>query len=202
MENLSIDIIKLLRYLIPGFIAASIFYSLTPFPKQSPFERTVQALVFTIFIQALVYGVKSILIFIGYKYALLKWDANSELIWSIIIAILLGLTFSYLINNDKIHEKLRNWNITKETSYFSEWYSSFSNKENVTYIVLHFENGRRLYGWPKEFPSAPEKGHFIIEEASWLDDDNNEIKITGVKSVLIDVKKINLIEFMEKHKEN
>jgi putative flippase GtrA len=202
MENLSIDIIKLLRYLIPGFIAASIFYSLTPFPKQSPFERTVQALIFTVFIQALVYGVKSILIFVGKRWTLLEWNTNFELPWSIIIAILLGLIFSYLINNDKTHKKLRDLNITKETSYFSEWYSAFSNKENITYIVLHFEDGRRLYGWPKEFPSAPEKGHFIIEKASWLDDNNNEIGITGVKSVIVDVKEINLIEFIEKHKEN
>ncbi|MBW1649789.1 MAG: hypothetical protein JRJ44_03745 [Deltaproteobacteria bacterium] len=198
METLSIDVIKLLSYLIPGFISASIFYSLTPFPKQSPFERTVQALIFTIFIQALVYGVKSIFVFIGNIGTLLEWNTNSELIWSIIIAILLGLTFSYLINNDKIHKKLRKWGITKKTSYFSTWYGTFYDEEYITYIVLHFKDGKRLYGWPTEWPSDPEKGHFIIEQPLWLDDNNKEIEITGVKSILVDVKEVELVEFMEK----
>ena len=199
MDTLSLDIINLLKYLIPGLISASIFYSLTAFPKQSPFERTVQALIFTVVIQALVYIVKSIFIFIGYKWRILwEWNANSTLIWSIIIAILLGLSFSYLINNDKIHKQLRKWNITKETSYSSTWYGAFSFEENITYIVLHFKDGSRLYGWPTHWPSDPEKGHFIIKQPSWLDEDNNEIEIKGVSSVLVDVKEIDLVEFMEK----
>ncbi|SUP44184.1 Uncharacterised protein [Vibrio furnissii] len=54
MENLTNDIITLLQYLLPGFVAAWMFYSLTSYPKPSQFERVVQALIFTIFIQAIV----------------------------------------------------------------------------------------------------------------------------------------------------
>ncbi|OWO67359.1 hypothetical protein B2J67_20175, partial [Vibrio cholerae] len=54
MENLTNDVITILQYLLPGFVSAWVFYSLTSYPKPSQFERVVQALIFTIFIQAIV----------------------------------------------------------------------------------------------------------------------------------------------------
>ena len=42
------DIVGVLTFLLPGFVAASIFYSLTSYPKPSPFDRVVQALIFTV----------------------------------------------------------------------------------------------------------------------------------------------------------
>ena len=42
------DIVGVLTFLLPGFVAASILYSLTSYPKPSPFDRIVQALIFTV----------------------------------------------------------------------------------------------------------------------------------------------------------
>ena len=196
METFAKDFITLLQYLLPGFVAAWVFYSFTSFPKPSQFERVVQALIFTIFVQAFVFITKKIFLLIETKWTLFNWNSHFVLIFSIAFGILLGIIFSYFANNDKIHKKLRDWGITKESSYPSEWFGAFL--ENVTYVVLHFEDGRRLYGWPIEWPSEPEKGHFVLEQASWLDENNKEIPITGVKSIMINAKDVKWVEFMEK----
>lgn len=64
MNALTGNVVDLLTFLLPGFVAAAVFYSLTPFPRRDPFERTVQALIFTILIQAAVVVVQSSLLFV------------------------------------------------------------------------------------------------------------------------------------------
>ena len=73
----------------------------------------------------------------------------------------------------------------------------------MTYVVLHLDGERRLYGWPIEWPSESERGHFVLTEASWLDDEskdekNNQIELTGVSSIMVDVKQVKMVEFMKK----
>lgn len=104
-----------------------------------------------------------------------------------------GLT--YYSNNDKFHRFLRKLNITKETSYASEWFSAFSS--NITYVVLHLNDGRRIYGWPREWPTEPSIGHFVLQQASWLDDDNKQVSLDGVKSILIKGADVDMVEFMK-----
>ena len=48
MDWASGDIVSVIYYLLPGFVAAWVFYGLTAHPKASPFERVVQALIFTV----------------------------------------------------------------------------------------------------------------------------------------------------------
>ena len=49
----SSEIVGVLTFLLPGFVAAGIFYSLTSHPKPSAFDRTVLALIFTVVGQTL-----------------------------------------------------------------------------------------------------------------------------------------------------
>ncbi len=202
MGSVTNNIIQILQFLLPGFVAAWIFYSLTSYAKPSQFERVVQALIFTLFVQALVGVVKYISIMVGTYCSIGKWNDNSSLILSIVFAILLGVIFSYFANNDKLHKYLRDKGITRETSFPSEWFGTFLN--NVTFIVLHFEDERRLYGWPIEWPSEPDKGHFVIADPSWIDENGAEKRITGVNNILVDVKDVKWVEFLEKtwEKEN
>ena len=53
MNWASSETVKILAFLLPGFVAAAVFYSLTSHPKPSQFERVVQALVFTAIVQGL-----------------------------------------------------------------------------------------------------------------------------------------------------
>jgi len=54
---------------------------------------------------------------------------------------------------------------------------------------------RRLYGWPAEWPSKPGQGHFRIEEAEWLQDEQlDSIKVQG--TLLIPESEVEMVEFL------
>jgi hypothetical protein len=186
MENLSTELIATLHFLLPGFISAWIFHALTSYPKQSQFERVIQALIFTVIIQSV--------LFLLFYFSAINIE-KFELIFSLIIAIILGLFLAYFTNNDKFHKILRKLKITKETSYASEWFSAFS--ERVTYIVIHLKDGRRILGWPMEWSTEPNNGHFLLSDASWIDDDNKEIALKNVENILIDSSDVKLVEFLK-----
>ena len=170
-------------------------YGFTSYPKPSQFERVVQALIFTLIIQAAVYCVEGVLKWIGNYFLWGAWSTNSELVTSIIVASIMGFVFAYFANTDKFHSLARHVGITRETSYPSEWFGVFSKK--ITYVILHLNDERRIYGWPIEWPSEPGKGHFSLQQVSWLDD-NNEIPLSGVDSVLIKGEDVKWVEFMNK----
>jgi len=197
METFAEDFVTLLQYLLPGFVAAWLFYSFTSYPKPSQFERVVQALIFTLFVQVLVFLIKSILVLAGNILPLFPWNSQADLVWSILCAIFLGGIFSYFANNDKIHKKLREIGFTRESSYASEWFGAFI--KNVTYVVLHLDDDRRLYGWPIEWPTDPNKGHFVLADASWLlENDEPEIYLEGVENIMIDARHVKMVEFLKK----
>lgn len=190
MDSLSISIIELLRFLLPGFLSAWVFYGFTSFEKPSQFERVVQALIFTLAIEVLVHASK--VVFLNVSWV---WGNSYDLFASFIFALLLGFLFAYFANNDWIHGRLRQLRISGESSYPSEWYGAFYS--NPSYIVLHFADGRRLFGWPSEWPSSPESGHFLVENASWLDEDGNEEPLTDVSFMLISAQDVHLVEFVK-----
>jgi len=194
METISKDLISLLQFLLPGFISAWVFYALTSYPKPSQFERVIEALIFTVIIQAMVHVIRALLA--GRFYAVSVRSDTSQLIWSIPCAILFGLVFSYFANNDMLHALFRKLGVTRETSFPSEWFGAFL--KNTTYVVLHLDDERRLYGWPLEWPSEPGSGHFLITDASWLTEEGEEILITGVENLLVDVRHVKWVEFMKK----
>ncbi|MCF7507299.1 DUF6338 family protein [Vibrio sp. L3-7] len=197
MENLSNNIIVLLQYLLPGFVAAWMFYSLTSYPKPSQFERIVQALIFTIFIQAIVKSMEISVSYLKTQGFDLLLPEQFGLVGSVTTALVLGFLFVFFANNDYLHGLLRKANITRETSYPSEWFGAFL--KDITYVVLHLEDERRLYGWPKEWPSEPTSGYFVITDPTWLNEDGSEISIPGVKHILIDANDVKWVEFMEKN---
>ena len=195
MDLITNDIVSILIYLLPGFITAWIYYGLTAFPRPNQFERIIQALIYTVIIQGITILTKIILLFIGDKwFVICPWTDTSKLITSIIIAFILGLIISKISNNDGLFRKLRKYKFTPLTSYPSEWYGVFALNKN--YIVLHLHDGRRLYGWPIEWPSQPELGHFSITQAEWLTD-KEPIKLSRVKTMLIPSKEVKYVEFIK-----
>lgn len=192
MDGLVKEVIPLLQYLIPGFLTAWIFYSLTAFKRPDTFGQIVQALIFTFVIHGAVLVVKAGLLWIGSKgYSVGLWDVKTEASWSFVISVLLGFLSCYWATNDKLHEWLRNIDVTKQTSYPSEWYSTFARHER--FVVLHLVDERRLYGWPSEWPSDPSSGQFVIEGPSWLEGDKE--RPFGADFVVIDSSKVQWVEF-------
>ena len=51
MEHVAPAVVDLLQFLLPGFLAAWVFYAFTSYQKPSEFERVIQALIFTLLIK-------------------------------------------------------------------------------------------------------------------------------------------------------
>ena len=194
MELPSKAIVDLLTYLLPGFIAVMVLYILTPTIRPIPFERVVEALILTLVIQVLMLGWKRILLWAVKFGTVGVWTANIQLVWSVIFAVCLGLGLSYLCNTDILHSRLRQIGLTLQTSYPSEWYSTLAR--NQGYVVLHLVGQRRLFGWPQEWPSSPDKGHFVIAQAEWLDGDKR-IPLDGVDKIVVRAVDIEMVETMK-----
>lgn len=83
MPELSKDVVALLQYLAPGFLVAWVYFGLTSHVKPSQFERVVQALVFTVAVQALVAIEQWAAGVVGANVVVLgEWTAASSLVAS------------------------------------------------------------------------------------------------------------------------
>ena len=194
MDLISTQLGQLLMFLLPGFIAAWVFHGLTPYPKPPQFERLVHAFILTAIVNALVW--------LGNRWWTLPQDQTSVLASGVGAGLLLGVLLAAAANHDLLHAALRRLRITRQNSLPSEWYSAFARHNS--YIVLHLSGERRLYGWPEEWPSSPEKGHFHMAEAEWLLTDGTSTPLTGVETVVVPVAQVEMLEFMHpviRHKE-
>jgi len=202
MVGVSKEVVSLIFHLLPGFLTAWIFYGLTAHPKRSPFERAVQALIFTALVRVFVVAIESTVLFIGEwkPWTLGKWTENTSYVWSIFLAILLGHVLAYFANKNIYHALLNSkFDLTQRTSYPSEWFSAFTRYKN--YIILHLAGGRRVYGWPNEWPDHPDAGHFVLQEPSWLLEDNTEVPIVVDEFMLIPAADVEMVEFLKNTEE-
>lgn len=194
MPEISRDLVALLSYLLPGFLVAWIFYSLTSHQKPGQLERVIQALIFTLLVSGLVVVVREALFLAGRFHIFGVWDQDAELLVSIVVALLLGLCLAYLTNTDVLHEWLRNRHISKRSAHPSEWCIVFAM--NPSYIVVEFKDGRRLYGWPSVWPSDFVKGHMFITDPSWIHG-AEPLHLHGNRGILVKAADIEHVEFIK-----
>ena len=211
MSWASSEIVGVLVFLLPGFVAAAVFYSLTSHSKPGAFDLIIQALIFTAAGQAIT---SAIILVFGATVGNVAWAENWGFVLSLVVSVFLAVLVAYVLNNDVAHRVLRRIRITRETSYPSEWYSTFARHE--CYVVLHMKGQRYLYGWPEEWPSRPDEGHFRITEAEWLesdrrtpaegadrtgdligDDGDGRTPAEGVAAILIPAGEVEMVEFVE-----
>ena len=81
------EIVGVLSFLLPGFVAAAIFYSLTSYPKPSPFDRVVQALIFTVIGK----GITDAVLFLCTTPNPNANGNNWEVLLSLAVAVVLGI---------------------------------------------------------------------------------------------------------------
>jgi hypothetical protein len=191
MNIITNELISILTFLLPGFITSFLFYALTSFPKKSEFEAVVIALIYTVIINAIVE-------LLDKHFAISEWNHLAKSVWSIIIALFIGLLWSCLYNNDLIHKGLRIIRITNQTSYPSEWYGTFS--ETKRFIVLDLKDGRKITGWPLLWPNDPKQGHFVLEQVRWVieeDGKSSDIPLETVDKIMIDVNNVEMVTFLK-----
>lgn len=194
MKNIDGDMIDLFFALLPGLLAATVFHSVTPYPKRDIFDRIVNALIFTAVGQMFVGVSKPIALMIGKYFSLGIWNENTELWHTSAGATICAILLAYSLNNDLVHKSLRFFKITKRVSYPSQWYSAHSNFEN--YITIELRNGRRILAWPQEWPDSPDNGHYVLTNASWVLDNGEQIPLPDIRAMMIDTSEVERVEFM------
>jgi hypothetical protein len=197
MDDTSKAVLEVLIYLLPGLVSAALVYVLTPAARPVPFERLVQALLYTIVVQALLVIARGAFTLVGsHCCAIGYWTEGVALVWSVLLAVVVGLLSAWADNTDRVHALLRRAGITYQTSFPSEWFGAFSQNEG--YVVLHLKGERRLYGWPEEWPSSPERGHFVVAQAEWLTPEGRT-PLSGVQHILVRAEDVEMVEMMVKY---
>lgn len=199
MGETSKDVLALLTQLMPGFLTAWVVYGLTTYTKPPQFERVVQALIYSFIVNAVVAVIEWAALIAGRFVVLGMWDKRSELIYSTLIALALGLVLSYLMRSDKFFALARRFKLTSRTPFPSEWYGAFACFPR--FVVLHLSGARRIAGYPEEWPTEPTTGHFRLTNAAWINEDNTETPLDGNESILIDAKQVEMVEFLKDVKE-
>ena len=189
MHEWSSATIALLTFLLPGFLSAAAYFSLTSAPKPPAFERVIQALIFTTIVHAIV----ALCGFSGVVHDLAQPNPI-EFSATVGIALLLGALTAVVVNTDALHTILRHCRITRETAYPTEWYAAFAEHPN-SYVIFHMTHDRRLYGWPSVWPSRPDEGHFIILNPEWLTRDNKRHE--AGETIAVRIRDVELVEFVQ-----
>ena len=194
MPELSKDVVALLQYLAPGFLVAWAYFCFTSHVKPSQFERVVQALIYTVVVQALVAAERVIAEYIGVKCCSLgEWTAESTLIASLITALGLGMILSVVTNTDSAHRLARKLKMSSRSGHPGEWYGAFCDFR--CHIVLNLKDGEWIYGWPLRWPSDSSNGHFLLDQVSRGVDDVTQ-ELPQLYGVLIAAKDVVSIEFV------
>jgi hypothetical protein len=180
------ELIPILIFLLPGFLTAKVLDVLVIRKERDVFDKFVQALVFTF---------ANLALFVVMRWIIESWTSaefdrqslsvgNVFLITSCSIGI--GLACAFEIRNELMLDLLHRLRFTKKT------YNLASEK----FVVVHLEDGRRIYGWPKFYADEPGERAIFLQEASWLDDTNKALNDPLI-SILLDEKSgIQLVEFI------
>ncbi len=197
MGEISKDLVLLLQYLLPGFVATQLFYALTSHPRPSQFERVVQALVWTVIVQVLTIGASAILLWAGtHVYPFGSWTFNAQLVWSIIIAAGLGLALASLSNSDLFHRAARHLQLTLRAGHHSECETAFRVYRS-TFVLLHMKDKATYQGYPKVWSSDPEHGHILLQHATWITQEGEVFPLSESDAVLINVTDVEAVEFLK-----
>ena len=179
--------IEVLYFLVPGFIAAAVYYGLTSAPKPNTFERLIQALIFTIIVQALT----ELASLVGWLEDE-TWEAVAPS-GAVVLAVIMGFGVALLANKDVPHRWLRRWRVTRETAYPTDWYSVFASNPDC-YVVLHLRDGRRLYGWPRQWPGGEHERLVVIEGPQWLGEGRETVD--AGQALVAQAEDVEMVEFV------
>lgn len=186
------EVIAVLVFLLPGFVAAGVFQAMIPNPSPNGMSTLIRALIFTMVVQSLVSFLPG---FMSASNESLSSDQMPSIFVSqLLVAILLGLGAAFAWNKNWVHKWLRRWGLTAESAYRSARYSAFAFNRDC-YVVLHLKGERRLYGWPAEWPGATDDDYFLIEERAWLSEDGREFT-REISHMLIPESQVEMIEFV------
>jgi hypothetical protein len=188
------EFVPILIFLLPGFLTSKILDILVIRKERDVFDKLVQALVFTFANLALFVVARWII----ESATSAKFDRQFLSVGNVLLitscAVGIGLACAFEIRNELALSFLHKLKFTKKTYNLSTWIDTFSASEK--YVVVHLEDGRRIYGWPKFYSDEPGERAIFLQDATWLDEQNKALNEPLI-SILLDEKSgIQFVEFV------
>ena len=195
----SFQALQILIFLIPGFISAIILDALVVRMEKKELGKIIEALIFSMIIYTIYSSISGsgkspISLSKIEESTTLVYDSKSFL-WLALLSLFIPLLLSFFITND-LHMKLaRKLRITRKTARASVWFDVFSDLDK--HIIINFENGRRIYGWPMYHSTKPENPYIFLFNPAWIQEDEFvDLNIEGI--LITPEQKIESIEFLKK----
>ena len=114
-------------------------------------------------------------------------------IWLFGISLIIPMILGILITNDLHMKVARKFRISRKTARSSVWFDVFYDIRG--YVIINFENGRRIYGWPMYYSNEPKEPYIFLYDPAWIV--NNQYMELNVEGILITPEqKIESIEFL------
>jgi hypothetical protein len=194
--------LQILIFLIPGFVSATILNILIYRKEKKEFEKIIESLIFSMFIYtayAFIYS-KSPVIMDQIEGTIIYSYDNISLLVLGLLSIVIPVVLGFLITGDYHMKLARRLYISKRTARESIWLDVFWDIDE--YIIINFENGRRIFGWPMYFSQSPDKPYIFLTKPAWIveDEEKRESKYIQleVEGILITPEqKIETIEFLK-----
>jgi len=186
------ELTSVLRFVLPGLVMAWAFYGLSSYQKPGEFERVAQALVFT----ALLDVAARLLVVAGIVLGRLAWPlfpAPEIAILAAGLAMPAGVMLAYLANNDIVHTALRGLGVTTASGRPDQWDAAFRLYRG--YVTLDLFDGRRISGWPVEWPDRPGEGQFLLHGHRWVTSAGSTLSDSTSNAILVPAKEVEYVEF-------
>lgn len=202
MYTFTFQALQILIFLIPGFLSGIILDTFIVREKEKEFEKIIVALIFSMLIYTIysfISGKSPVELIQDQQSTKLFYDGKS-FFWLIVLCISIPVILSFLFTNDW-HMKLARWlRITRRTARKSVWFDVFCDKQ--VHIIVNFDNGRRIYGWPMYYSDDPDSPYIFLHKPAWIEEDENgkgskwiDIDIEGI--LITPEQKIESIEFLK-----
>ncbi len=183
MGEFRFETVTALLILLPGFLCARIVQGLCTNRDQSELDKLVQALLYS-FLTYVIFAILPVSAPLVLqvqstgesKYYSIETRATSLVVLAA-IAVGLSLLIAVLENNDLLFRPLRWMRITQRTARSSVWNDVFHLLNG--YVQVELLDGRNLLGWLRLYSDSPDESSLFLEDASWLDRENNTVKIDG-----------------------
>lgn len=158
MPDIRFDVLTVLVVLLPGFLAARLEQRLTVNPKQSEFDKTIEALLYSFFVyliytaifRSLPVSVKAEKVGETFHYSIEASPLRLALLP--LIAVMLSVLVSFAANNDFFGRFFRWLGATRGTWRSSTWDDVFHSFSGVVQVEL--SDGRSVMGWLKFFSTG------------------------------------------------
>ena len=168
------NIIDLIAFLFPGFVAIILFKALTETREIDRLELVVYALCLTVagnFLTEIIVGKQ-----IDYAIDISELKQGSisgsiinieAVIYSTLFSMVIAVTFSLLYSYGLIFAVLQKLKLTKKTGRINVWHDVFTEFRGQ-WVEVVYRDGKRILGWPQFYSTHEESFELFVADATWL----------------------------------